>query len=87
MLKNYCLLVAMLVFLPLVSYGKERPKGFKCEAYYDIYDDTCYFKSGAFIFFGYKNGNRQVTKNGKTVRYFFWFNGTPYRSNYWPFWY
>lgn len=85
MLKKYCLVGILLASLPWIAFGKVKPKSLKCDGYYDVYDDTCYFKGGAFVFFGYNNGKREVTKNGKTIRYFFWFNGAPYRSRYWPF--
>lgn len=91
MLKKYCLVLSFLIFIPLFAQAADKRKNFSCYGFYDVYDDTCYFKSGAFVFFGYENGTRTVKKNGQTIRYFFWFNGTPYRNSRYfstfPFWY
>ena len=90
MLKKYCLVFFLIIFLPLSGLALEKQRTFICKGSYDIYDDTCYFESGAFVFFGYGNGEREIQKNGKAIRYFFWFNGDPYmiyRKNlFWLFW-
>jgi len=82
MLKRICLVLLIISIFPLSSYGNH----YTCKGFYDFFDDTCYFGGGAFVFFGYENGSREVVKNGKSVRYFFYFDGSPYVYSRWRYW-
>jgi hypothetical protein len=82
MVKKFCLVILLL----LIPTSFTLAQDFFCKGFYDIYDDTCYFKGGAFLFFGFQNGSRQVVKNGKSVRYFFYFGGDPYFYSRFRWW-